>query len=78
MDEFLDYATKNVPKNNELLYCPCVKCLNSLCLGTREIKDHLICFGGFYKAYTIWVLHGESKKVVYIKLKKMIWIWIKI
>ena len=55
VDEFLDYATKNVPNNNGLLYCPCVKCLNGLRLGTREIKDHLICFG-FYKGYTNWVL----------------------
>ena len=24
VDEFLDYATKNVPNDNGLLYCPCV------------------------------------------------------
>ncbi|XP_028799754.1 uncharacterized protein LOC114755053 [Neltuma alba] len=61
VDQFLEFVKNNVPNNNGLFYCPCVKCMNRLRQITTEIKDHLICFG-FYKVYKQCVLHGESKK----------------
>ncbi|XP_028758521.1 uncharacterized protein LOC114717527 [Neltuma alba] len=69
VDQFLEFAKNNVPNNNGLFYCPCVKCMNGLRQVTTEIKDHLICFG-FYKAYRQWVLHGESKKHKVCQIEK--------
>ncbi|CAH9079417.1 unnamed protein product [Cuscuta epithymum] len=59
VQEFLEFAQKNLPDSNNKFYCPCVKCINLRRLHVELIREHLIC-DGFCKSYTKWIRHGES------------------
>ncbi|CAH9078402.1 unnamed protein product [Cuscuta europaea] len=59
VQEFLEFAQKNLPDSNNKFYCSCVKCINLRQLHVELIREHLFC-DGFCKSYTEWIRHGES------------------
>ncbi|KAL4320291.1 hypothetical protein GQ457_18G003310 [Hibiscus cannabinus] len=60
VETFLNFAFENASKENMIL-CPCHKCVN-LNFHIREVVyEHLIVFG-FVRGYKKWVFHGEKPR----------------
>ncbi|WVZ21880.1 hypothetical protein V8G54_000424 [Vigna mungo] len=62
VEQFIEFATRNVPDNNGRFYCPCVNCLNERRLPIAVIREHVLC-DGIPKSYTKWTWHGEIVEV---------------
>ncbi|WVZ04709.1 hypothetical protein V8G54_018055 [Vigna mungo] len=62
VEQFIEFATRNVADNNGRFYCPCVNCLNERILPIAVIREHVLC-DGFLKSYTKWTWHGELVEV---------------
>ncbi|XP_052728168.1 uncharacterized protein LOC128195186 [Vigna angularis] len=62
VEQFIEFATRNVANNNGRFYCPCVNCLNERRLPTAVIREHVLC-DGFLRSYTKWTWHGELVEV---------------
>jgi len=58
VEEFLQFAKRNVAGVNNKYYCPCVNCLNGRRQDIELIWEHVLC-DGFLKSYTIWTWHVE-------------------
>jgi len=58
VEQFIEFASRNVQDNNGIFYCPCVNCLNERRLPIEVIREHVLC-DGFLKSYTKWIWHGE-------------------
>jgi len=58
VEEFLQFAKRNVAGVNNKYYCLCVNCLNGRRQDIGLIREHVLC-DGFLKSYTIWTWHGE-------------------
>ena len=59
VEEFIEFARRNVTTKNWMYYCPCVNCLNGTRRDIADIRDHLIC-DGINLQYTKWIWHGEE------------------
>ena len=59
VEEFLQFAfERSLPDEDEILFCPCINCLNGRRQILNDIREHLLC-DGFKKNYTTWIWHGE-------------------
>ena len=45
MEEFIEFAKRNVASKNGKYPCPCVKCVNVDRKSLEDISDDLICEG---------------------------------
>ncbi|CAK8560994.1 unnamed protein product [Lathyrus sativus] len=59
--EFLEYADKHLPDNNDIFYYPCVVCVNIKKGTKKEIFNHL-CFYVICQNYIIWTWRGGVDK----------------
>lgn len=57
VDQFLQFAKLNVEGRN-VVRCPCIVCVNCMCLSLQEVKDHLFIHG-IDQRYMTWFCHGE-------------------
>jgi len=58
VEEFLQFAQRNVQVVNGRYFCLCVNCVNGKRLEIRLIREHVLCYG-FLKNYIEWIGHGE-------------------
>jgi len=54
IEEFLEFAQRNVKVVNERYFCPCVNYLNEKQLEIKFIQEHVIC-DAFLKSYVTWI-----------------------
>ncbi|KAG9445284.1 hypothetical protein H6P81_016624 [Aristolochia fimbriata] len=59
---FVEYAKKNKGITGKgVMLCPCAKCENKFNQDTEMIAFHIVK-EGFFRGYTTWHFHGESRK----------------
>ena len=59
--EFMHFVGTEFRKD-ELITCPCRRCLNLHDLSQIEVNIHLL-YSGMSATYTKWLLHGETEDV---------------
>ena len=59
LKQFLDFVEKNLPDNNGIFWCPCMKCYNTNKHSRDVIFNHCGC-DGIIQNYTKWVWHGDG------------------
>ncbi|KAL4281757.1 hypothetical protein GQ457_03G020570 [Hibiscus cannabinus] len=57
VEAFLNFAFANASQENMIL-CPCKRCVNNNFLAREVVEEHLIVFG-FIRGYKKWTFHGE-------------------
>ena len=58
VEEFIEFAKRNVASKNGKYPCPCVKCVNVDRKSLDSIRNDLIC-EGINRRYRKWIWHGE-------------------
>jgi len=59
VEQFLQFSSKRSRLDeDEILFCPCINCLNGRRKILDDIQEHLLC-DGIEKNYTMWIWHGE-------------------
>ncbi|KAK8559250.1 hypothetical protein V6N12_042531 [Hibiscus sabdariffa] len=58
VENFLNFAFANASQENMIL-CPCKRCVNSNFDAREVVEEHLIVFG-FVRGYKKWTFHGET------------------
>ena len=58
VEEFIEFAKRNVSSKNGKYPCPCVKCVNVDRKSLDSIRNDLIC-EGINRRYRKWIWHGE-------------------
>ena len=70
VEQFLEFAKRNVLESNAGFYCPCVNCLNQIRLPPHKIREHTLC-DGFLQSYTKWIWHGEVVETPSVPYKEV-------